>query len=57
MERRVRGLEHTLHNKRLRGLGLFSQGELEDLAAVSHCLTGDYSEDKANYFPEVPIER
>lgn len=46
-----------MYNYRLRGLGLFSQGELGDLTAVFRCLNADYSEDRANNFPEMPIER
>lgn len=46
-----------MYNKRLRGLGLFSPGELGGLNAVFHCLNGDYSEDRANHFPEVSTER
>lgn len=53
----VRDLEDMEHSNRLRGLRLFSQGELGDLTAVCHCLNGDYSEDRANHFPEVPVER
>ena len=54
--RTVKGLERMMYSNMLRGLGLFSQGELGDLTAVFHSLNGDDSEDRANHFPEVPTE-